>query len=792
MSTNNTSIKEKEICSNVLLLGMSYADFTGYVDLRNNLYNIDNVKTLVDAIVASISDQVRSGNMTEIDGRDYIRLKALEISEQCQCFTVSLVKNPAQSYNKQNHTHHDYTHRNFVPNLEKKYIHDTSHPFNEIYLDYYWMGNSKDKFTPNLWKNVIPQFGQSPILQEGGIIFIPMCILTIQWIVAMQDVYKTLFDISFLNTQDNSIQHNKLWKATNLINPETMDLVFKKEHKQEELYCVVNRSIIKQSDCINETTILDVVDYIGKHIGEHSLPHTRFICLMKKWKICSSTEVQENTLASTSRTEDPSPQEQDYLCANVCTDVVVPHSSAADKDNVKDMSYSRLQEENTIKNETVIVMPRNNNKKHDVKYGFNKNQTSLFSKHFFNDSCIREYTRLQTVSEKYDYCSNLLNSSLLNGVVIKKFNEDKEEYDILSNIQIHHHIKKVYDTRKRKIKMKMKQEKQKNATSTKCKVLSSNERLIKSVGEFDNYYHKFDMVEFENIWTEYIIHHNLYEAFDLILYNFSHLVSECYEIHHCTRTKVQIPSDGNFLLIHHGLLLYSETESKKEPNHPSSFNYAMDVRLKSYVQLDPKNSTDTKSGLERSKTQNDYTPSRRTFKLCPKFDGKDCDHCERVLYLRNTSGFQVFDVQQINDSQKMKKSRSNKKDSGPHLVCGNVEKYGWAVYTGKDVRKKDAGNIELKQDITSLIYSKSLVSYWNSYDLDHGNKGHRSKLDIMNNHEVIQLFSKEINCLNSFFDNIQEQIVMEIDGFGTASMKSKHIVFNEGKVEEGVPKKNIV
>jgi len=58
------------------------------------------------------------------------------------------------------------------------------------------------------------------------------------------------------------------------------------------------------------------------------------------------------------------------------------------------------------------------------------------------------------------------------------------------------------------------------------------------------------MLEFENIWTEYIIHHNLYESFDLILYNFSHLVSECYEIHHCTRTKVQIPSDGNFFLIH--------------------------------------------------------------------------------------------------------------------------------------------------------------------------------------------------------------------------------------------------
>jgi len=45
-------------------------------------------------------------------------------------------------------------------------------------------------------------------------------------------------------------------------------------------------------------------------------------------------------------------------------------------------------------------------------------------------------------------------------------------------------------------------------------------------------------------------------------------------------------------------------------------------------------------------------------------------------------------------------------------------------YTGKDVRKKDAGNIEMKQNITSLIYSKSLESYWSSYDVDHGNKGH--------------------------------------------------------------------
>jgi hypothetical protein len=96
-------------------------------------------------------------------------------------------------------------------------------------------------------------------------------------------VYKTLFDISFLNKpQDNSIQDNNLWKATNLINQDTMELVFKNKHNQEDLYCVVNRSIIKQSDCIKETTMRDVVKYIDQHIGEHSLPHIRFICLTKK------------------------------------------------------------------------------------------------------------------------------------------------------------------------------------------------------------------------------------------------------------------------------------------------------------------------------------------------------------------------------------------------------------------------------------------------------------------------------------------------------------------------------
>jgi hypothetical protein len=73
MSTNNASVEDNEEGSNVLLLGLSYVDFNGCEELWNNLYNIDNVKPLVDAIVTSISDQVRSGNMTEIDGRYYIR-----------------------------------------------------------------------------------------------------------------------------------------------------------------------------------------------------------------------------------------------------------------------------------------------------------------------------------------------------------------------------------------------------------------------------------------------------------------------------------------------------------------------------------------------------------------------------------------------------------------------------------------------------------------------------------------------------------------------------------------------
>jgi hypothetical protein len=51
---------------------------------------------------------------------------------------------------------------------------------------------------------------------------------------------------------------------------------------------------------------------------------------------------------------------------------VVPHTSAADNNNVNGMSYGGLQEEDTINHETVIVMPRNNNQKHDIKYGFKK------------------------------------------------------------------------------------------------------------------------------------------------------------------------------------------------------------------------------------------------------------------------------------------------------------------------------------------------------------------------------------------------------------------------------------
>ena len=55
-------------------------------------------------------------------------------------------------------------------------------------------------------------------------------------------------------------------------------------------------------------------------------------------------------------------------------------------------------------------------------------------------------------------------------------------------------------------------------------------------------------------------------------------------------------------------------------------------------------------------------------------------------------------------------------------------------------------------------------------------------------HELIRTFHQLLNT----FDNIQTQIVTEIDGLETAYMKSMHIVFNKGKVGEGVPKKNVL
>jgi hypothetical protein len=109
-------------------------------------------------------------------------MKSMELFEANKCFTVSLVDNKDQHYSSLFHATHDYCHQNLVNVLKSILEQNDCMSFKDIYIDYVWMGNTKGRFKKSLFEDVIPGFGSSTVLQQGGTICIPICMITIQWI----------------------------------------------------------------------------------------------------------------------------------------------------------------------------------------------------------------------------------------------------------------------------------------------------------------------------------------------------------------------------------------------------------------------------------------------------------------------------------------------------------------------------------------------------------------------------------------------------------------------------------
>ena len=778
--------------SNVLLLGMSYPEVTP-LDGIGRSPDISITMFSLQRIVAYIKIQVELNKMTQIDGRDYIRIKAMELFEANKCYTVSLVDNKDQRYNSLFHTRMDFNAPGLVDVLKLKLKGNQCSSFKDIYIDYFWMANSKDRFKKGLFEYVIPSFGSSTILEEGGTICIPICINNLQWITRLEDKYKKLYEIQFITNEEHQMCNHKLWSSTQRIDKNVMLKVFGKTCNQEDQYCIINNKILRQSEYIDGTTETMVKNFLAKYFDHSDLNQIRFICLVKKTTI--STPENMNDLIRNETTD----IESDLQDSNV---------AQSEKDTNKFRAQSTINSFNTnydkVNNDKpFILIPRKNNTRHSSDFAFSDWQTEYYSKNFLDKMTVEKYLVLSSIEARKQFCQHLIQSHLSDQIEVKKFDEETKTYCIMSTNDVYNHIRTAYETKKRKRTMKEKKKKEMSDLrligSTNESVQPLNDPISKDNNPVLNINRYALLYKWKdnnhNLWTRYSMMHNLFESFNLIVYNCSHKVPKTEIVHYHTRSTIKFPADKNFMILFHGLLLHSGAASKRE-NYWSSFNYAMDLRLFAYIQLHPKDAEQSqyiRRSTDGYSTRDVDASLPSDTNVCPAFRGQECLHCN-VQYSnfdKNHTHNKAYEDAHTIDvlSEYTEKLRNNKtkrnKSSGPLLVCGNIEQYGWAVYTGIDVGNRSCDNNMLKNDLLSLLYSKGMLSKWRFIQGSKTNGRMSLKLDDVS---MISSHRDKMKTLSSFLEKeILEKQVMSIAGFETAQFMGRYILSNKGNIEEQDP-----
>ena len=261
----------------------------------------------------------------------------------------------------------------------------------------------------------------------------------------------------------------------------------------------------------------------------------------------------------------------------------------------------------------------------------------------------------------------------------------------------------------------------------------------------------------------YSMIHNVFEDFNFCVYNGSHKSSN-QTVHRSSMTNLYFPSDVGMFILFHGALVHSGAPSKTEKD-VNSFNYSADVRFHSYIQRrdfleDDTSTTSIRRSGRRSSLANyrnhstDVTASS-SIKHCSNVEEvvKNtqrqflCQICAQTLTQLKARYPIVNNNVCINMSTLYKKalqSHKTEEKNKPFYIAGDLEKYGWVVYSGFQTSKlRTKEKEELRDELMNFIHSSSSTDW----RMPQKNRFVRS---IDNNP---QLFGK-INKITEFYDNI--------------------------------------
>ena len=329
-----------------------------------------------------------------------------------------------------------------------------------------------------------------------------------------------------------------------------------------------------------------------------------------------------------------------------------------------------------------------------------------------------------------------------------------------------------------------------------------------------------------NNWYQII--HSLYEPFEFIIYDRSHLLSGGVPIHQTTRIKLVFPREKNMFLLFSGYLAHNGASALQEKN-VSSFNFMNSLRLFSYVDKvgpsfsarnssssshsssTPTRSTRNSSSYVLSNQSSDGTVEHENTKLC---DG--CGTCKQIIvekfhkklwkvfgnkYLGEVNVDLLHSYNYVNEKRKKdkknyqrnqrnkslnqiknsnKKQRTSKSDvvddfDKPMLVAGGLKSFGWAVYEGVDVSVEE--HYLVINEMENSINARGYGNAWQSIP-NPGQNGERNMIKIEKKKDLFK------NTLKLFKDI--ELKLRQIPEFDRCELQWNKVSMlrNKGNVQE--------
>ena len=205
--------------------------------------------------VEDVIELVRDHRIDQNDGRDFARLRAMELSLDAEAYAVSLGAGAPSRYCPKRHLSADFNTHDFLKGMEQNF---GPVKFRQVILDYFyippaWTG---EHWKPFFFDNVLPNLAQflefppvdTPRSRLGvlgyGVIYLPFCLHCFWEVVASRYVLERRYTISFV--PDDELEQHALWLGTQEIPLLTMQQILGKKRSQEREYCNVTTAQIQQ------------------------------------------------------------------------------------------------------------------------------------------------------------------------------------------------------------------------------------------------------------------------------------------------------------------------------------------------------------------------------------------------------------------------------------------------------------------------------------------------------------------------------------------------------------------